>query len=158
MRLLTLKRAPVTTWGLSAVGCLSGGRQLPAKPSSGASVVGGTGASASPGPLTPGPWVLPLGPSLSLGTGGNGKQNTLWRLVGIHFFFALGRWLETVTCAKLVFPDWHQMVWTHGVASAVWSVHVCVLLSGRVGGWVLCVMDMLLKSCNMGNSSVCYYG
>lgn len=64
------------------MGCLSGGRQLPAKPSGGASVVG-TGVAASPGPWsldteTPGP---PARPPLYLGTGGNG--NTLWRLVRI---------------------------------------------------------------------------
>ena len=32
----------------------------------------------------------------------------------------------TLTCAKLVFPDRHQMVLTHGTASAVWSVSVWV--------------------------------
>lgn len=69
--------------------------------------------------------------------------------------FALGRWLETVTRAKLVFPDRHQMVLTHDVASAVWSVCVCVCW--WVAGWLLCVMDMLLKSYNMGRPSVCHY-
>lgn len=33
---------------------------------------------------------------------------------------------------------------------------MCV--AGWMGGLVLCVMDMLLKSYNMGKSSVCYYG
>lgn len=70
--------------------------------------------------------------------------------------FALGRWLETVTRAKLVFPDRHQMVVTHDVASAVWAV--CVRVCVCVGGWMLCVMDMLLKSYNMGRPSVCHYG
>lgn len=34
------------------------------------------------GPSTP--RALPHGPTLYSDTGGNGKQNTLWRLVGIH--------------------------------------------------------------------------
>lgn len=66
--------------------------------------------------------------------------------------FALFWWLETVTLAKLVFPDWHQMVLTYNVASAVWGM--CVY----VGGWVLCVMDMLLQSYKMGRPYVSHYG
>lgn len=108
-----------------------------------------------PGPLTLGPWVLPQGPPL-FGHRWEWEAEHIVEISGDPSLFTLGGWLETVTCAKLVFPDWHQMVLTHGVASAVWSVHMRV--AGWMGGWVLCVMDMLLKSHNMGKSSVCYYG
>lgn len=102
-----------------------------------------------PGPLTQRPRVLPQGPPL-FGHRWEWEAEHIVEISGDLLPFAQGRWLETLTCAKLVFPDWHQMVLTHGEASAVWSVCVCG------GGW--CVMDMLLKSCNMGRSSVCHYG
>lgn len=66
------------------MGRLSGGRQLPAKPRSGASVLG-TGVAASPGAwsLDTEPRGPPTRPLLYLGTGGYGKHNTLWTLEGI---------------------------------------------------------------------------
>lgn len=92
MRLLTLKRAPVSTWGLSAVGCLSGGRQLPAKPSDRASVVG-AGVAASPGSWsldteTPGP---PTRPPLLLGHRWEWEAEHIVEISGDRPPFALGR-------------------------------------------------------------------
>lgn len=90
MRLLTLKGAPVSALGLSAVGCLSGGRQLPAKPSRGASVVG-TSVSPSPGPRSLDTEGTPTRPHPLFGHRWEWEAEHIVEISGDPSPFALGR-------------------------------------------------------------------